>query len=119
MPPLPETSRELQAQRVTTRKRSLNDYVEDIHVGLWDDEEYRAYFKAAWDDESQEGSIAIDRIRACEVIRDTAKEDPINPVGRAKLSNIRAALVEVVRRFKTSTKQRRAAAYIAAGRNPV
>lgn len=109
-PPLPVTVSDWQKKRVIKTKRTLNDYVEDVHLNLLEDdgkdgELYRRYLYATYDVQAVEGSLAADNIKAAEVIRDTAGNE--NPVKTEKLATISMALGVVLRRYEEDRKSRR------------
>jgi len=118
--PLPATVEDLMRQRIAQRKRSIIDIVEEIHLQLWDKEEdYIRLLNSVWNEQAVEGSVRIDRVCAAEMVRDYAQKRGDNPAGKANLATIVKALGVILKRYRISPKQRRAAAYIAAGENPV
>jgi hypothetical protein len=95
-------------QRKNKSSLTLNDYVEQIHRSLWDDDpSYRAYLEAVWDSDAVEGSLAIDNMMAAMKIRDKAPEFDGNPVGSKKLDTIVRSMNVVLRRYENSRKERR------------
>jgi hypothetical protein len=104
--PLPGSVVELQARRLTPFKRLLNDMVEELHTKCYEDEKYRAYHDAVWDEQAIEGSLAADNIMAAAMIRERAKKEN-SPVAREKLHTINKSLGIVLRRYGLSRKERR------------
>jgi hypothetical protein len=95
-------------ERKIKSERTLNDYVEDIHRMLWDnDTEYRNFLEAVWDSDAVEGSLSIDNTMAAMMIRDKAREIDGNPVGKKKLDTIVKSLGVCLRRYENSRRERR------------
>jgi hypothetical protein len=87
---------------------TLNDYVEEVHRALWEnDPDYRNYLEAVWDSDAVEGSLAIDNTMAAMKIRDKAVTINGNPVGKKKLDTIVKSLGVVLRRYENSRRERR------------
>ena len=62
--PLPKDKAALIAQRKVMRTRTLNDYVDDIHVKLWGESSvYMRFLDAVEDAGTVEGSTAIEMSR--------------------------------------------------------
>lgn len=88
--------------------RTLNDYVEELHRGAWDeDESYRKFLEAVWDSDAVEGSLAGDNWEAATILRTRAQALPGNPVATKKKDTIVKALGVVLRRYEFSRKERR------------
>ncbi len=105
-PPLPE--RIADWERVVETERTLNDLVEDVHRLLVDENEvYRKYLYAVYDEQAVEGSLAIDNGKAAEIIRLKAQSVGNTEVASQKLATIVKALNVVLRRYNKSRKQRR------------
>ena len=98
-PSLPATTQDLLAARRTARPRTLNDYVDEIHVALWEQETYTALLSAIWREETVEGSIIADDLQAASLIREYAKENGVPAVAGAKLAAIQRSLSVVLRRY--------------------
>jgi hypothetical protein len=107
LPPGPENQRSLLAKRVLVHKRTLNDLVEDILVQLWEDNDFRRYTRAVWDEQAIEGSLAADNIMAATMIRERARENDNNEVANEKLATIAKAMGVVLRRYEESRQERR------------
>ena len=105
-PPLPATVMDLLAQRKTMRTRSLNDDVEDCHLKLWEDHEYRRLFVPIWREETIEGSFIADDITAAMTIREFAKKTHLPIAANAKLQAIVRSLGVVTRRYQMDRKSR-------------
>lgn len=87
--PLPTTVEDMLAQRRTMAGRTLNDYVEDMHIKLWPNATYQRFLEAVYDEDAVEGSLAVDNIKAAEMIRDLAKEEKVPQVANRKAGNHR------------------------------
>jgi len=114
-PPLPADIDDW--QRAIKAERTLNDLVEDIHRALVSDdtkdgdktrgERYLALLRATYDAHAVEGSLAADNTLAAMMIREKATEMDSVDVAKEKLAIINMALGVVLRRYKSSRKQRR------------
>lgn len=104
--PLPTTREDLMAQRRTMNGRTLNDYVEDVHIKLWDSEDYRNYLDAVWDEDAIEGSLATDNTMAAQLIRNQARKDAVTQIASRKLATIVKALNVVLRRYQMTRRER-------------
>jgi len=107
--PLPATVEEMVAKRTMPDKRTLNDYVDDIHKALWAEpnEVYQKLLDAVYDEDAVEGSLAIDNAKAAEIIRDWAiQSDRVPYVASKKLATIVKALNVVLRRYKMTRRER-------------
>ena len=109
-PALPATRE--QWQRDMKGVRTINDYVEDIHMLLVDDkdkrERYLALLSAVYDEQAMEGSLSCDNCLAAAMIRDRAKAlGEHSPLVTEKLATISKALGVVLRRYHQSRKERR------------
>jgi hypothetical protein len=81
--------------------------VEDIHLVLIEEEPYRDFLEAVYDEDAVEGSCAIDNAKAAELIRDRAKKMGYEELAKRKLATISKALNVVTRRYKLSRKMRK------------
>lgn len=106
-PALPETAADYLAQRKLKEERDLNDLVEDIHLKLYDDQKYKRFRYATYDEQAVEGSIATDNSEAARMIRDYAKKNDIAEVAEQKLATIGKIIGVVERRYGQSRKERR------------
>ena len=104
--PLPVTREEMVARKTLKAQPTLNDYVDSIHVQLWEEEAYRLLLDATSDEDAVEGSTAIDNVEAAKMIRDYAKENNITYVAVKKLATIVKSLNVVLRRYQMTRKQR-------------
>jgi hypothetical protein len=100
------TVADLVAQRKTMAGRTLNDDVDDIHLRLWEDPNYRRYFDALWASDTIEGSFIADDIGAAVMIREYAKNNQFPFAARAKLHSIVRSLHVVCRRYAMSRRDR-------------
>lgn len=105
-PALPLTAEELVA-RMDNPLPVLNDEVRRLHLHLWRDEAYRKLHWAVYDEQAVEGSLACDNTLAATAIRDLARENGDDFVGKEKLATIVKALNRVLRRMHMSRKERR------------
>jgi hypothetical protein len=103
---LPLTVEGLLALRTSARVRTLNDYVDDIHLALWSSEDYRRTLDAVYDEDAIEGSLACDNNVAANLIRDYARAHAIVPVAGKKVATIIKALNVVLRRYHISRRER-------------
>jgi hypothetical protein len=87
------------------RIMTLNDYVDQIHIKLWEREEYRQALEAVYDEDAVEGSLAADNFVAATMIREYARKNGVVAVDK-KLATIVKALNVVMRRFNVSRSQR-------------
>lgn len=95
--------------RQLKQKRTIYDFVEDIHrvlMGSDDNVDYRRWLDAISDDQAIEGSMLIDDSKAAEIIRDYAKDNGIVDVANAKLAAVVRALKVVLRRYGVSRQER-------------
>jgi len=105
--PLPKTREALLKQRVTDRRRTLNDYVDEIHVELWEtNTEYMRLLDAVDDAGTVEGSMSIDTVRAAEIIRAHAKKNGIAYAAEQRLASLVRSLNVVLKRYRMSRKER-------------
>ncbi len=107
--PLPATRDEMIERRKIKSTKTLNDWVDDIHITLYgDNEPYTTYLDAVYDEMAVEGSLAIDNAKAAEIIRDYARNDshPRPYIAKQKLASIVKALNVVLRRYCISRKER-------------
>jgi hypothetical protein len=104
--PLPTTTSDLMAQRKGNAKRTLNDMVEELHLGLFEDEKYRGYLWATYDEQAKEGSLSADNVMAAMMLRERAKKMD-SPVALEKLATISKALGVVLKRYGETRKERR------------
>jgi hypothetical protein len=81
-----------------SKLKTLNDQVEDIHIALYNNEQYRAFLGTAYNGRTVEGSLVTDIIMATQMIRDEAKRCG-SGVAKEKLARIRKALGVVLRRY--------------------
>ena len=107
-PPLPETVGELLDLRMSDFHRTINDLVEEVHLKLWPDANYRKFLYAVHDSQAIEGSVSFDNHEAATMIREYArKTNADGEVALAKKATINTALAVVLRRYGISRKQRR------------
>ena len=104
--PLPATVEDMLAQRRTMAGRTLNDYVEDLHIKLWSSPAYQQVLAAVYDEDAVEGSLAADNLMAAQMLRKQAQQDGVAQVSNRKLATIVKALNVVLRRYHLSRKER-------------
>ena len=104
--PLPATVEDMLAQRRTMAGRTLNDYVEDLHIKAWSDPKYQQFLDAVYDEDAVEGSLSADNYSAAQLLRDLARKQAIPQVATRKLATIVKALNVVMRRYRMTRKER-------------
>ena len=104
--PLPVSQEALIALRKSMRLRTLNDYVDDVHVFLWNDPDYRLSLQGVSDGECVEGSMSADNFLAAGIIRRHAIETGNINLSKQKLAPIVRALGIVLRRYGITRKER-------------
>ncbi len=105
--PLPKDKAALIAQRKVMRTRTLNDYVDDIHVKLWGESSvYMRFLDAVEDAGTVEGSTAIDNVKAAECIRDYARNNDIPYVADQRLKSLVHAMNVVLARYNMTRQER-------------
>jgi len=103
---LPESTQDLLALRKSMRERTLNDHVDDAHVVLWSDANYRRALEAVYDEDAVEGSLAADNFIAANLIREYARKSKNAYLEEKKLATIVKALNVVLRRYGIGRKER-------------
>jgi hypothetical protein len=104
--PLPQNRASLIAQRKTPLERTLNDRVEQYHLNLWDDKQYRRFLDATSDEDTAEGSLAADNLEAANMIRMAALNANDDYVGTKKKATLVKSLNVVLRRYRISRQER-------------
>lgn len=107
VPALPATREDLLAQRRIMASPTLNDYVDEIHLALWDDPHYQQLLRAVWVEETVEGSINADDLQAAAMIRQYARDNKVVFVADKKLATIAKSLTVIMRRYRISRQERR------------
>lgn len=105
--PLPRTTEGLLALRKTVKARTLNDYVEECHIAIWEDPDYLLAIEAVYDEDAIEGSLSADDYIAAGLIRKYAKDKNIVFVRDKKLATILKALKNVWKRYGITRKERK------------
>lgn len=104
-PQLPVSTHQL--ERKSLRTRTLNDFVEDIFLVLYDSsEQFRSYLEAVGNEDAVEGLTIADDFMAAQMIREEAASKG-SPVASKNLAAIRRALGVVTRRWQISRLERR------------
>jgi hypothetical protein len=106
-PALPDTVKDFMSLRRNQTLRTLNDQVEEIHLSLYENEEYMAFLYAVYDEQAVEGSLSTDNTEAARIIRNRSRETGNVEVGRQKLATIAKSLGVVLRRYGQDRKTRR------------
>ena len=104
--PLPTTKEELVSRKTMLAQPTLNDHVDNIHLQLWAEDDYRSLLDAVSDEDAVEGSCAIDNYKAAERIREYGRRHDNTYVAKKKLATIVKALNVVLRRYHISRKER-------------
>ena len=106
-PALPATAADLLQKRDMKSHPTLNDKVESHYLALFEDEQFRGYLYAVWDEQAVEGSCAVDNVKAAEMIRRRAQETGDVEVSKQKLATLVKSLNVVLRRYHESRNERR------------
>jgi len=104
---LPPTVADLIEQKKTRKSRTLNDMIDDVHLHLWENPEYRSFLDAVHREDAVEGDLFCDDIRASEMIREQARKEGNRYVAEKNLATIRKSLLVVLRRYGISRRERR------------
>jgi hypothetical protein len=103
--PLPKTVADLMASRKGRFDKTLNDYVEEIHLRLWEDPKYKELLDAVTDGDAIEGSLVCDDHEAARMIREYALKNN-SPIKDKKLASFKMALRIVMRRYRMTRTER-------------
>jgi hypothetical protein len=106
-PPLPATREAFVAQRKVKVKPTLNDRIEELHLALYENEDYQKYLEAVWDEQAVEGSLAADNYELAGMLRAEAARRNMAEVKDLKKATIAKALGVVLRRFGEDRPTRR------------
>jgi hypothetical protein len=104
--PLPKTVFDLMNQRKGRFETTLNDKVEEIYLKLWEDSTFKRLLEGTNDSECVEGSESCDDHEAASMIRDHLRKEN-HVFGVKPLHSFKLALKVVMRRYRTSRKERR------------
>jgi hypothetical protein len=104
---LPDTVEEFKQWRETKPRRTLNDFVEQLHLELYNNQRYFKLLDGTTDEDTVEGSCGADNVLAAMMLRDLAKEKAIKEVAEKKIATIVKSLGVVLSRYKATRKQRR------------
>ena len=107
--PLPENRNKLMMLRKIKERQNLNDMVEEVHLDLYDNDDYQVLLYATYDEQAVEGSLAADNVLAARMIREHAIDHMphLSKLGQEKLATIAKALSVVLRRYGQSRQERR------------
>lgn len=104
---LPATIEALMQQRRAGGAKTLNDYVEELHLKLWTKDEYRQLLDAVYPQEAVTGALIFDDGKAGEMILQAAIDDGNYPlVVNRKLAVIVKALKVVMNRYHIGRRER-------------
>jgi hypothetical protein len=103
--PLPKTVADLINQRKGRFERTMNDYVEEYYLRLWETPEFKKWLWATTDGEAVEGSWNCDDHEAARMLRDYARKEN-SPVKDKPLASYKLALKVVMRRYQMTRKER-------------
>lgn len=103
---LPQSVDGLIAQRKKPQKATLHDQVENLYLGLYQNDEFRRLREPVYREQSVEGDLRDDDARAAMMIRDEAKKKGNHMVAKEKLSVIRRSILVVETRYNASRRQR-------------
>jgi hypothetical protein len=104
-PPRPKSVEKYKEQR--KGHRSFHDIVEEIHLMVYECEEYGVLFDAVWDQHAVNGSLTADMYAAAFMLK--AKANKICPAvfeGKS-VENIKKSMNVIRRRYGDSLKERR------------
>ena len=104
--PLPATVQDMLNNRRTAAGRTLNDYVEDLHIKAYADPKYQAFLEAVYDAEAVEGSLSADNHEAGRYLRELAVRENVPQVAGRKIAVIVKSLNVVLRRYRMTRKER-------------
>lgn len=103
---LPMSVEGLMAQRKKPQKATLHDRVESLYLGLFANEEFRRLREPVYREQSVEGHLLDDDVRAAMMIRDEAKRKGDLMVAKEKLATIRRSILVVETRYNATRRQR-------------
>lgn len=103
---LPQSVDGLIAQRKKPQKATLHDQVENLYLGLYQNDEFRRLREPVYREQSVEGDLRDDDARAAMMIRDEAKKKGNHMVAKEKLAVIRRSILVVETRYNASRRQR-------------
>jgi hypothetical protein len=106
MPAVPQTVADLLARRSARIKaRSLHDDVEECHLKLWDNPDYRRFFFNIHSSQTVEGSFISDEHEAARMVRDCAVANDKPIAASAKLAAIVFSLRWVCKKYSMTRRQ--------------
>ncbi len=103
--PLPKTVVDLIGMRKGRFERTLNDFVEEFHLRLWESDAYKRLLAAVTDGETVEGSLSCDDHEAARMLREFARKEN-SPIKDKPIASFKLALKVVMRRYQISRKER-------------
>lgn len=105
--PLPATTAEFLERRKSQINRSLNDLVEELHLQLFENEKYRGFLEATYNEDALEGSLHADDHEAARILRLHAREVNCVQVKDKKIATIAKVLNKVLAKYDSTRRQRR------------
>ena len=111
--PLPATREELMARLKTKEDRTLNDYVYDIVLAIFDRPEFQKFWAATYDVAAVEGDLKLEDGKMAEQIKAYAVDHKIERVLPEKTYTIVKSMNVVLRKFDLDRKSRRLAVHVA------
>jgi hypothetical protein len=106
-PRMPLKQEDYMALRALKHERTINDYVEDIHLKLIADQHYNDLLHAIYDEQAVTGLMRVDDVLAAQLIQKYAVDNNVLEVASAKLATVVKAMKVVLRRYRASRKIRR------------
>lgn len=104
--PLPATREDFLAQYRLKRRRTINDYVEDVVIRIWDDENFTKHIDAIYESQAVEGSLDDDDTMAALIIREFARNNNLPVVANSKIHTVKLAMRVVLKRYGQGRHQR-------------
>jgi hypothetical protein len=106
-PRMPISVEEYSKLRALKYERTINDFVEDIHLKLIEDQRYNDLLHAIYPEHAVEKSLWIDDVLAAQMIREYANDHDLKVVTKENLAVIIKAMHVVQKRYKATREIRR------------
>ena len=103
---LPSSVDQFLALRKKPQKATLHDQVEQLYLSLYPNDEFRKLREPVYREQSVEGDLRDDDVRAAMMIREEAKKKGNLMVMKEKLAVIRRSILVVETRYNASRRQR-------------
>lgn len=104
---LPKTVSALMDQQKNKTLKTLHDQVTVIYLSLYETKEFQELLEAVYNEQSVEGTMAIDDVEAARMLRDYAESEGNGYVARQKLGTLVRSLRVVMRRYRVGREERR------------